>query len=136
MRLDFVPFSSLRYNPSINARGSTPNDVSELAATIAAFDPDIAKHWQPDKDFLARLPRPLLEKELKAAGVAGVSDKLKKGELVNLMLKHLVPKGWLPKELRMPRYKGPGAEALATPKRDSAKAGKRAGKAVKFKRAA
>ena len=91
---------------------STSN-VDELRPIIDAFDPDVAAHWQPDVEFLKRMPRESLAAALGEAAIAGVTPSKKKKDLVEMAVRDLVPLGWLPKPLRTPCYKGPGSNAWA-----------------------
>lgn len=84
-----------------------------MAPVIAAFDPDIAGLWKPDAEFYKRMPRESLAAALGEAAIAGVTTSKKKKELVEMAVRELTPKGWLPKPLRTPSYKGPGSNAWA-----------------------
>jgi len=90
-----------------------PQSMQELRAIIDAFDPDVTGLWLPDADFYKRMPRESLAAALAEAAIAGVTPSKKKKELVEIAVRELTPKGWLPKPLRTPSYKGPGSNAWA-----------------------
>lgn len=87
--------------------------MQDLRPIIDNFDPDVAAHWQPDEQFYKRMPRESLAAALGEAAIAGVTPSKKKKELVEMAVRELTPKGWLPKPLRTPSYKGPGSNAWA-----------------------
>lgn len=91
----------------------TDAQMQDLGPIIKHFDPDVAAHWQPDEQFFKRMPRESLAAALNEAAIAGVTPSKKKKELVEMAVGQLVPKGWLPKPLRTPSYKGPGSNAWA-----------------------
>lgn len=106
--LDFVIARSLA--PLLKI---TDPQMQDLRPIIDHFDPDVAAHWQPDEQFFKRMPRESLAAALAEAAIAGVTPSKKKKELVEMAVRELVPKGWLPKPLRTPCYKGPGSNAWA-----------------------
>jgi ParB family chromosome partitioning protein len=131
--MDYVPhnprpayvvemFEALVANPLLDqiiARSLAPllkiadSEMQHLRPIIDAFDPDVSAHWQPDVDFFKRMPRESLAAALGEAAIAGVTPSKKKKELVEMAVRELAPKGWLPKPLRTPSYKGPGSNAWA-----------------------
>jgi ParB family chromosome partitioning protein len=87
--------------------------LEALRPIIDAFDPDVAAHWLPDAEFYKRMPRESLAAALGEAAIAGVTPSKKKKDLVEMAVRELTPKAWLPKPLRTPSYKGPGSNAWA-----------------------
>jgi ParB family chromosome partitioning protein len=87
--------------------------LDALRPIIDAFDPDVAAFWQPDAEFFKRMPRESLAAALGEAAVSGVTPSKKKKDLVEMAVRELTPKGWLPKPLRTPSYKGPGSNVWA-----------------------
>lgn len=106
--LDFVIARSLA--PLLKISDGQMQDIRPI---INHFDPNVAAHWQPDEAFFKRMPRESLAAALGEAAIAGVTPSKKKKELVEMAVGQLVPKGWLPKPLRTPSYKGPGSNAWA-----------------------
>lgn len=84
-----------------------------LRPIIDHFDPDVAAHWRPDEQFFKRMPRESLAAALGEAAVPGFTVSKKKKELVEMAVRELPAKGWLPKPLRTPSYMGPGSNAWA-----------------------
>lgn len=91
----------------------TDSEMQDLRPIIDHFDPDVSAHWQPDEMFFKRMPRESLAAALTEANVAGGTPSKKKKELVEMAIRELPAKGWLPKPLRTPSYKGPGSNAWA-----------------------
>jgi ParB family chromosome partitioning protein len=89
------------------------SQMQDLRPIIDAFDPSVLSIWQPDAEFYKRMPRESLAAALAEAAIAGVTPSKKKKELVEIAVRELTPKGWLPKPLRTPSYKGPGSNAWA-----------------------
>jgi ParB family transcriptional regulator, chromosome partitioning protein len=89
------------------------DQMEHLRPIIDHFAPDVAAHWQPDEQFFKRMPRESLAAALGEAAIPGVTPSKKKKDLVEMAVRDLVPKGWLPKPLRTPSYKGPGSNAWA-----------------------
>ena len=87
--------------------------MEHLRPIIDHFAPDVAAHWQPDEQFFKRMPRESLAAALSEAAIPGVTPSKKKKDLVEMAVRDLAPKGWLPKPLRTPSYKGPGSNAWA-----------------------
>jgi ParB family transcriptional regulator, chromosome partitioning protein len=88
-------------------------EQDDLRPIIDAFDPDVLGSWQPDAEFFKRMPRESLAAALAEAAIPGVTPSKKKKDLVEMAVRDLAPKGWLPKPLRTPSYKGPGSNAWA-----------------------
>ena len=91
----------------------TDPQMQDFRPIIEAFDPDVSAIWQPDEAFYKRMPRESLAAALGEAAIAGVTTSKKKKELVEMAVRELTPKGWLPKPLRTSSYKGPGSNVWA-----------------------
>lgn len=124
-----------------NGFGVNDDTAHKLRTLVepAIIDAAIKKNFDAD-DYFSSAPKEFLLKAIKESGFSEDQAKTagkSKGDLTKFCIANVVKTGWLPKEFRLPHYKGPYIKAakrtVETPAK-KAKAAKPAKKAAKKKK--
>ena len=99
-----------------HAKMAAPANRPGVSLLAGALDADmlaerLAERWDA-RSFFSGAPRAVTEAaiaEACGADAAARARKLKKAELTEVALATVVPTGWIPREIRWPGYRGPGA---------------------------